>query len=132
MQSEIKAAQATIQRTLSMPGMESNARIHAWAQSDLALVQIGAGQFNEARETMAGEPPADLGFELTIRWRQVQSAAALACGDVETSRQIAQAVVKSAQEKGLKQLELVAQALLDQPERPPRDLPRIILVGPEA
>jgi ATP/maltotriose-dependent transcriptional regulator MalT/DNA-binding XRE family transcriptional regulator len=132
MQGEIETAQATIQRTLSMPGMESNARIRAWAQSDLALVQIGAGQFDDARVTVAGEPPADLGFELTIRWRQVQSAAALACGDVETSRQIAQAVLKSAQEKGLKQLELVAQALLDQPERPPCDLPRIILIGPEA
>jgi len=132
LQGEIEAAQITIQRTLSMPGMEGNARVHAWAQSDLALVQIGAGQFDEARETVAGEPSADLGFELTIRWRQVQSAAALACGDVKTSRQIAQAVVKSAREKGLKKLELVARALHDQPKRPPRDLPRIILVGPEA
>lgn len=131
-QGEPAAAHATVQRALSMPGIADNARIYAWAQSDLALVQISAGQFDEARATVAGDPPADLGFELTIRWRQVQSAAALACGDVETSRQIAQAVVKSAKEKGLNQLEQVAQALLDQPERPPRDLPRLILVGPEA
>ncbi len=94
-------------------------------------MQIGAGQFDEARETVAGEPSADLGFELTIRWRQVQNAATLACGDVETSRQIAQAVVQAAREKGLKQLEQVAQALLSGPERPPHELPRIILVGPE-
>jgi len=131
-QGEPAAAHATVQRALSMPGIADNARIYAWAQSDLALVQISAGQFDEARATVAGDPPADLGFELTIRWRQVQSAAALACGDVYTSRQIAQAVVQSAREKGLNQLEQVAQALLDRPERPPRDLPRLILVGPEA
>lgn len=59
------------------------------------------------------------------------SRAALACGAVETSRQIAQAVVQAAREKGLKQLEQVAQALLSGPERPPHELPRIILVGPE-
>ena len=131
-QGEPAAARATVQRALSMPGIADNARIHAWAQSDLALVQISAGQFDEARATVAGNPPADLGFELTIRWRQVQSAAALACGDVESSRQIAQTLVQSAREKGLHQLEQVAQALLDQPERPPRDLPRLILVGPKA
>lgn len=130
-QADTGAARVTIQRALSMPGIADNARIHAWAQSDLALVQIGAGEFAAARETVNGEPPDELGFELTIRWRQVQSAAALACGDVETSRQIAQAVVQAAREKGLKQLEQVAQALLSEPERPPHELPRIILVGPE-
>jgi ATP/maltotriose-dependent transcriptional regulator MalT/DNA-binding XRE family transcriptional regulator len=132
MQREVEPARSTTTRVLGMPGIEYNARIHAWAQSNLALVQLSAGDFEAACNTVAGTPPDDLGFELTVRWQQVQSAAALACGKVETAQRLAQAVVKAAQEKGLKNLERVARAILTHPQDSARDLPRLILGGLQA
>lgn len=130
-QGEVETARSTAMRVLAMPGIQNNARIHAWAQSDLALIQIGAGEFEAAASMVATAPLDDLGFELTTRWQLVQSAAALSCGDVETAEQIARAVFEAAHEKGLKQLEQVASKILANPEYPVHGLPRLVLIGPE-
>jgi ATP/maltotriose-dependent transcriptional regulator MalT len=131
-QAEVESARTTALRVLSMPGIENNARIHAWAQSDLALIQISAGESESAWSTVAGAPPDDLGFELTMRWHQVQSVAALSCGDVDNARRIAQIVVKAAQTKSLKQLKQVAEKIMAAPQSAIHTLPRLILIGFDA
>jgi ATP/maltotriose-dependent transcriptional regulator MalT/DNA-binding XRE family transcriptional regulator len=129
LQGEFETAKSTCGRVLSMPGIEDNARIRVWAQSDLALIHIGAGKFAEAQSIVAGTPPNDLGFELTTRWQLVQSASALARGDVAGAHQIARLVVESAQQKGLKQLSQTAESLMAEPNPKISDLPHLILVG---
>jgi ATP/maltotriose-dependent transcriptional regulator MalT/DNA-binding XRE family transcriptional regulator len=129
LQGEFETARSTAKQVLSMPGIEDNARIRAWAQSDLALIQIGAEEFIEARNTVAVTPPGDLGFELTSRWQLVQSAAALACGDSASAHQIARLVIESAQPKGLKQLCQTAEKIITEPDLKTSDLPYLILVG---
>lgn len=131
-QGELEAARSACLRALAMPGIENNARIHAWAQCSLALVQIGAGEFETAWNSVAADPPADLGFELTTRWQQVRGIAALSSGKTEFAQQTLQGVIAAAQEKGLKQLERVTRAILSHPANAARDLPRLILGGLEA
>jgi len=132
MQDELENARSSAMRVLSMPGIENNARIHAWAQSDLALIQLGAGEFEAAKNTVAGGPPDDLGFELTTRWQLVQNAAAQCCGDLQTAQRSAQLAVTATQEKGLKQLEQVAKKIMSMPPHSARELIRLILLGARA
>ncbi|MFZ5880290.1 MAG: tetratricopeptide repeat protein, partial [Chloroflexota bacterium] len=109
-QGGLEAARSACLRALGMPGIENNARIHAWAQSSLALVQISAGEFETAWNSVAADPPADLGFELTTRWQQVQGIAALSRGETDFAQRTLQGVIAAAQEKGLKQMERVTRA----------------------
>jgi tetratricopeptide (TPR) repeat protein len=129
---ELDSARETVKKVLSMPGIESNARIRAWATTDLAMIEVVAGQVSLAHELVAGEPPDDLGFELTTRWRIVQSVAAIGCNDLPRARALAQIVFGEAREKNLKQLIHVAEGLLADPPPSLRGSIRLILLGETA
>lgn len=129
LQGEFENARASAQRVLAMPGIENNARIRSWAQSDLALIQIAAGEFDAAQTTMAEPPMEDLGFELTTRWKLVQSAAALAVGDADRAHCLAREVFEESSQKELKQLRHTAELMMAVPPVPATELPRCILIS---
>jgi tetratricopeptide (TPR) repeat protein len=129
LQGEIESARASAQQALSMPGIEENARIRSWAQSDLALVQLGAGEFAAAQATMASPPPEDLGFELTSRWQLTQSAVALVCGETAAGQRVANEVLKIARQKKLTQLSKTAESIVNATDLSPANLARLILLG---
>jgi tetratricopeptide (TPR) repeat protein len=129
LQGEIESARASAQQALSMPGIEENARIRSWAQSDLALVQLGAGEFAAAQATMASPPPEDLGFELTSRWQLTQSAVALVCGETAAGQRVATEVLKIARQKKLTQLSKTAESIVNATDLSPANLARLILLG---
>jgi len=129
LQGDAKSANGSARQVLAMQGIEDNARIRCWAQSDLALIQISLGDFESARSTMSVPPPEDLGFELTTRWQLVQSAVSLACGDIKTGAYHASDVLASARQKNLKNLAIAAEGLLAASDHSPINLARIILTG---
>ena len=112
-----------------MPGMEANARIHSWAQSGLALVQLVAGETGAAQATLAGAPAGDLGFELSSRWQLVQSALARASGDLAGAQALAQTLAQEAERKGLRQIMLPAERMATASSLPVAEMVRLILIG---
>ncbi|MFZ5880297.1 MAG: helix-turn-helix domain-containing protein [Chloroflexota bacterium] len=129
LQGELKSALGFAQRVLSMPGIEDNARIRIWASSDMGLIHLAAGDLSAAGSFVAMPPPEDLGFELTSRLWLVQSAAALAGGDVAGARRLAKTLLDEAVKKKLKQLTQTTERLLADPPPPIAELPRLILMG---
>ena len=129
LQGEMESARASAERVLSMPGIEDNARIRAWARSNAALVNVALGEFALAQSIMVEEPSDALGFELTTRWRLVQSVVAFAFGDVTRARQLARSVLDESKSKGLKRLASIAERFLADPPPPVADLPRLILLA---
>ncbi len=128
LQGELESARSTAKRVLAMPGIEDNTRIRAWAQSDLALVYIADEELELAQQAVASEPE-DLGFELSMRWRLVESAVALACGDKSRAQALARPILESAKQKGLKYLAYKAETLIAAPIISMAELPRLILLG---
>ena len=129
LQGELNAARSTARRVLSMPGIHDNARIRAWAQTGLALVQIAAGAAETAQRELPTPPPDDLGLELTFRWQLVQSVLALARGDVSGAEAIACAVAEQAMQKGHREAALSARRILANLAAPVTELPRRLLMG---
>jgi ATP/maltotriose-dependent transcriptional regulator MalT len=127
LQGEVETARSTAQRVLAMPGIADNARIHAWAQSGLALVQLVAGETGAAQATLADAPADDLGFELSSRWQLVQSALARASGDLAGAQALAQTVAQEATQ-GLS-IMLPAERMATASTLPLAEMVRMILIG---
>jgi len=125
----LDAARVTIEQALSMPGMQDNARIRSWAQSDQALIYVSMQENEKAKSIISAPPPEDLGYQLTTRWQLVQSAVSFVCGDVFAGRSYATEVLGVAREKNLKNLILTAENMLSTSDHSPANLARILLVG---
>ena len=126
---DLPAARASADRVLSMPGIEGNARIRAWAQSDLAMIQVMMGERIDAQRRMESGPSDNLGFELTTRWRLVQCMVAFACNDLQLARATARKILDDVKPKKLKKLIHLAERLLTDPPPTVAELPRLLLVS---
>ncbi len=129
LQGELETARSTAQRLLALPGIQDNARIRAWALSNLGLVQIVSGELATAQITMAGPAPEDLGIELTLRWQLVRAAVALACGRLAEAQALAHTVIEAAERQNHPQVTLPAERLIANPGLPLTDYIRLILMG---
>jgi ATP/maltotriose-dependent transcriptional regulator MalT/DNA-binding XRE family transcriptional regulator len=129
LQGEVEAARSTVQRALDIPGIQENARMHAWAQSGLALIQLSAGEISAAQQTVAGPPSSDLGNDLTFRWWLTQSAVALGSGNSSRALEIARAVLEAAEQEGFREAIPPAESLVNTPDLTVGDYLYLILSG---
>ncbi|MEW5940385.1 MAG: tetratricopeptide repeat protein [Chloroflexota bacterium] len=129
LQGEIEAARASAERVLSMPGIEDNARIRAWAASGLALTYLAEGDLASARALVSAAPADDLGYELTTRWQLAQLSLAHADKDKAKLQQITNPMLEEARQKGRKRLVATLEQFLANPDLPASELPRLALLG---
>ncbi len=129
LQNELDAARGTVQRVLTMPGIQENMRIHSWVISGLALLEVKAGELEAAQLTIAEDPPQDLGLELSIRWQLTQSLVAFARGKQEAARSIASKILEQGQKSEYRHGMLPAQRIIDDSRLDLNDQIWLILAG---
>lgn len=128
LQRQLAACRATIDRVLAMPGVRENARIHAWVQSVLVLAQLAAGDVAGAQRSAVGQPPADVGLDLSFRWQMVDCLLQLAAGDVAGARAQLQIAAQNARAVGHLLNAITAERILAGSAAPVTELPALLYI----